>query len=143
MQLSLSLGSRPRRGRIQQPNRAPAGAPLPLGTPAVRGDRGQMGRLAGKLYLGWLPASLRPRLPTALSVPGGGLHLPSASFFYQLGFSPCSALPAPALPRLTATKPLAFPKNCSRCNFQLEQSRNRKEGTAPRRTPGGCLPGAN
>ena len=52
MQLRLSLGSRPRRGRIQQPNRAPAGAPLPLGTPAVHGDRGQMGRLAGKLYLG-------------------------------------------------------------------------------------------
>ena len=64
-------------------------------------------------------------------------------FFYRLGFSACSALPAPALPWLAATKPLAFPKNCSHCNFQLERSRNRKEGTAPRRTPGGCLPGAN
>lgn len=38
MQLSLSLGSRPRRGRIQQPNRAPAGAP-----PATWHPRGAWG----------------------------------------------------------------------------------------------------
>lgn len=143
MQLSRSLGSRPRHGRIQQQNRAPAGAPCHLAPPRCAGTAA---RWAGSPVNPTWAASLPPC--TLASLPRSqhrveGYHLPRASWFYLPGFSACSALPAPAPSRLAAPKPLAFPKNCSRCNLQLEGFRNRKEGTAPRRTPGGCLPGAN
>lgn len=130
--MQLSRSSRPRRGQIEQPNRAPAGAPCHLAPPRCAGT---VARWAGSPANPTWAASLPPCALASLPRSQHHVevyHLPRASWFCLLSFSACSALPAPASSRLAAPKPLTFPKNCSRCNFQLEESRNRKEGTAPR-----------
>lgn len=123
---------------LQQPKRASRCRPGVWHPRRARGPRPD-GPERRHLHLGSAP---RPGLRHAASPRWSftiGREPPLASAGLQRQFCP----PCPALPRLAATNPPSSPKNCRRCNFQLERSRNRKEGTARRRTPGGCLPGAN
>lgn len=120
--------------RLQQPIGASGALPW---HPVVRGARPD-GR----------PAA--PGLPALTSPPSAGVTTRRVLLlFYQFCFSVCFAFPSPqhtALPRNSAAKPFAFPKTAAAVISSwnsLVRMLHRKEGTAPRRTPGGCLAGAN
>lgn len=124
MQLSPGLGSRPR-----QPERQPV-------PPRVWHPR----RARGPRPDG--PESRHQRL----APPPGTWHLhlsPSPAPASAESSSSSSALAAQLCPGSQPPNPPCSPKICRRWDFQLQRSPNRKEGTARRPTPGGCLPAAN